>query len=226
MKQFWLLFSCMCGLISGASGQSGIGLRGGPLLSQVNYSYVRPPDNTPLRPAQALVQGMEVGLVGRYMNSKHLGIQAEVNFSRQGWHIYLETEGERLKELEMVQVPVLSYLQLGRGRLKFTVQAGAFVGYVLGQKDVIIPVQEDVPGQVRYSHQKEQPWQYGIVVGGGPSFTFPFGVLQLEGRFSQAMSDLIRTDYKINDDYVDFDVFSLQTITFSLQWVYMFESRR
>lgn len=224
MKKFWVVLACMCGLVTGVEGQSGIGLRGGPLFSQVNYTYLRSAGL--IRPSQALVQGINFGIVGRFMNSKHLGMQTEVNYSRQGWHIYLQTEGERKKELEIIQVPVLSYLQLGRGKLKFTVQAGAFGAYVFSRSDVITPAQEDLPNLIRYSHQKEQPWQYGIMVGGGPSFTFPFGVLQLEGRFSHALSDLIRTDYKVNEGFVDFDAFNLQTITFGLQWVYMFKSRR
>lgn len=223
MKQFWVLLACMCGLASVVKGQSGIGLRGGATFSQVNFTFTRPePPDFVTGPAQALVQGMEVGIVGRFMNSKHLGLQTEINYSRQGWHIYLETEGEHKVDLEMVQVPVMSYIQLGGGKLKFTVQAGAFVGYVLNRNDVISPP-EEVPGLIRYSHQEELPWQYGVLVGGGPSFTFPFGVISLEGRFSHSLSNLFRSDFTINEDFVDFDAFNLQTITFGLQWVYMFK---
>lgn len=220
MKQCWVFLACFLGLISVANGQAGIGLRGGSVLSQVIYSFS---DVTnPVRPAQTLVQGMEAGIIGRYMNSKNLGMQAEINYSRQGWHIYLQTEAEQMKELEIIQVPLLSYLQLGRGKLKFTVQAGAFAAYVLNSRDILLPVQQDLEGFVRISHQQEEPWQYGVLVGGGPSFTFPFGVVQLEGRFSHALSNLVRTDYKANAGFADFEAFHLQSITFGLQWVYMF----
>lgn len=226
MKDFWVLLICLLGPFWAASAQNGIGLRGGPSLSQASYTYAARLSGETIRPQQSLVQGFELGLVGRFMNTPHLGLQVEANYSRQGWHIYVQTEGEHKKELEIFQVPMLSFLQLGRGKLKFTVQAGAYGAYVFNRRDVLLPLVEDLPGKIRYSHQEELPWQFGILAGGGPSFRFPFGVLQLEARFSQAFSDLIKTDLQNNDDFVDFDSFRMQNITFGLQWVYMFESRR
>ena len=218
MKKFWVLLICCCGFSVCAFAQTGVGLKGGPLFSQLSLTYT--PTVGTIRPQQTLVQGFEVGVVGRYMNNKHLGLQVEANYQRQGWHLYLGTAGERQRELEVLQVPLVSYLQMGRGRFKFTVQAGAFAGYIFNQRDILAPGQEEMPaGMIRYSHQEELPWQYGFLVGGGPAYHFPFGMLLLEGRFSQALSDLLKADFNRSDD---FDAFRLQTITFGLQWVYMF----
>lgn len=218
MKRFLVLLVCACGMTLSASAQVGVGLRGGALLSQVYVDLTA--NSNLLNPRPTFVQGMEVGVFGRLMNNKNLGMQLEVNYSRQGWHIYPATEGEHQRELEVIQVPVLSYLQIGRGRFKFTLQAGAFAGYVLSRTDIFRPNPEvESTNLVVYDHQEELPWQYGIVAGGGPAYHFSFGMIQLEARFSHALSDLIRTDLNRSDD---FDSFRLQTITFGLQWVYMF----
>lgn len=223
MKKFFLvLLMCFCGLLGEALAQIGVGVRGGHVLSQVSLEYIA--TSLTIRPRQAIVEGYEVGVVGRLMNTKHFGLQVEANYSQLGWHLYLETEGERLREFEMVQVPLVSYLQMGRGRFKFTVQAGAFASYILKNQDILAPLEEELPAEMlKMGHQKNLPWQYGILAGAGPSYHFSFGVLQLEARFSQTMSDLLEVDLIRTDDY---DGFQLQNITFGLQWVYMFDRGR
>lgn len=219
MKNNWVLL--FCGLLfagGSAFAQTGVGLRGGPSFSQVSFTTGR---GVP-RPPQGVVQGMEAGFFWRILNNERLGIQAEVNYSSKGWHIYPGTLEEHLREFQYLQVPLLSHLQLGRGKLKLIVQAGAFVAYAWQTEDVVQPGPGASP-RVVYGHQASVPWQFGVLGGGGPAFELPLGMLQLEARFAQHLSHVLRPDFSRTDD---FQASHQQTITFALQWVYMFEKKR
>lgn len=218
MKIKWVLL--LCGLLIGGSAfaQAGLGLRGGPSFSQVSFTTGR---GVP-RPPQELVQGLEVGLLWRMLNNQRLGLQAELNYSSKGWYIYPGTVEGHQREYQYIQLPVLSHLQLGRGRLKFIVQAGAFVAYAWQIEDVRLPGPNAMP-RVVYAHQASQPWQFGVLGGAGPAFELPFGMLQLEARFAHQLSHVLEPDLSRNDDFL---ASHQQSITFELQWVYMFDKKR
>lgn len=220
MKKFWVLLVLWLGMYAIASAQSGVGIRGGANLSGVDFSVTA---GQGLRaPTQELVPGFEAGIVGRLMNNKHLGFQAELNYSRQGWLIYPGTEVEHQKAFEFLQLPMLTFVQLGRGKFKFTIHAGVFMAYLMEHNDLISPDPE-FQAPVNYGQQEFRPWQYGILVGGGPAFQFPFGMLQLEARYGHYLSDLLVANLNRQDD---FDGSSPMTITFGIQWVYMFKGGR
>lgn len=218
MKIKWVLL--LCGLLigGGAFAQTGLGLRGGSSFSQVSFTTAR---GVP-RPAQAVVQGIEAGFLWRTLNNKRLGLQAELNYSSKGWNIYPGTAEEHQREYQYMQLPLLSHLQLGRGKFKFIVQAGAFVAYAWQIEDVRLPGPNASP-RVVYGHQVSQPWQFGVLGGAGPAFELPVGMLQLEARFAQHLSHVLRPDLSRNDDFL---ASHQQSITFGLQWVYMFDKKR
>lgn len=218
MKIKWVLLLVVLLLGGGAFAQTGLGLRGGPSYSQVDFSTSR---GVP-RPGQQLVQGLDVGLLWRLLDNKHLGVQAELNYNHKGWNIYPGTNEEHQREYHYLQLPLLSHLQLGRGRLKFVVQAGAFVAYAWEIEDVRSPGPNANP-RVVYGHQASQPWQFGVLGGAGPAFESPIGVLQLEARVAHHLSHVLRPDLSRNDDFL---ASHQQSITFGLQWVYMFGKKR
>lgn len=208
MKKFWLLIAC-CLCLGTLTAQTSVGARGGMSLSRVNF--------TPAVP-QAFVSGYEAGLLFRHLNTKHLGIQAELNISRQGWHMFPADSQAYEKELQYIQLPLLSHVQLGGGRFTFVAQAGGFVSYTFSQKDLSLPAENAEPG-IAYEQQALLPWQYGVLAAAGPSFRFNFGTLQLEARFAQHLSDLLEVNLNRPDD---FDASQQQIITFGLQWLYTF----
>lgn len=220
MRKFLVLLLLWVGLYAFASAQSGIGVRGGANLSRFNFT-VSPGQGLRV-PPQEFAQGFEAGIVGRLMNNRHLGFQVELNYSRKGWLIYPASEMVHQKELEFLQLPLLTVVQLGRGRLKFTAHGGVFMAYLMKYSDIQGPDPE-FPAPIRYEQQALRPWQYGVLVGGGPAFQFPFGILQLEARYVHYLSDLLEVNLSRQDD---FDTSSPMTTTFGLQWVYMFGGGR
>ncbi len=214
MKDILVLVMCVFGFLPVVKAQTGLGARGGATFSEVWL--------TPGVP-QGLAQGMDIGIVGRFMNNHNLGLQVEANVSRQGWLFFPETGARHEREFTSVQVPVLTYLQLGRGTLRFAVQAGVFGGYVLEGRDLLTPAVPLSAGPVAYREQNQLPWQYGVMGAAGPALSFPFGIIHFEARFVQHLSDILEADFN-EDNY--FRSSRLRTITFGMQWVYMFGGRR
>lgn len=212
MAKLLFLLGC-CLLPLGLHAQTSVGLRGGSTLSRVNFE-----------PAvgQEFVTGIEVGVIGRFLNTEHLGMQVELNYSQQGLHLYPATSNAYQQNFHSIQLPLTSLLQLGNGRFKFNVQAGAFLAYTFKETDVLLPGGETEP-PVLYAHQEELPWQYGVLAAAGPAFHFNFGILQLEARFTQHLSDFWKADLSRGDD---FDASQRQTITFGAQWLYTIRGKR
>lgn len=205
MKKLWLFFSC-CVLLGTLNAQTSIGIRGGKSFSRVNFAPV---------PPQALVEGIEGGIILRHMNSRHLGIQLELNVSSQGWSIYPTVDSlAHTKQVQYIQVPLLTHVQLGRGRFTFAVQAGALAAYAFSEKDGNKPVYTDAHRQ-----QAFLPWQFGMLASAGPAFRFNFGELKLEARFAQHLSNLLEANLSQTEG---FTISQQQIITFGLQWLYTF----
>lgn len=205
MKKLWLFFAC-CLLLGTLNAQTSVGIRGGKSLSRINFAPA---------PPQALVDGVEGGLILRRMNSRHLGLQLELNVSSQGWNIYPAVDSlAHSKQVQYIQVPLLTHVQLGRGRLTFAVQAGAFVAYAFSEKDRSKPVYP-----AAYRQQAFLPWHYGMLAAAGPAFRFNFGELKLEARFAQHLSNLLEANLSQTEG---FNNSQQQIITFGLQWLYTF----
>lgn len=214
MKKIFVLVVCLLGINLAGEAQIGIGARGGVTYSQV---WARP--GVPQSPAP----GIEAGLIGRFMNNRNLGLQVEVNVSQQGWVLFPENNFRHERKFTSVQLPVLTYLQLGNGILRFTVQAGVFGGYVLEGNDILSPAEPLSRGPVNYQNQRQLPLQYGVMGAAGPALAFPFGIFHFEARIVQHLSDILEADF----NEPGFFVYSrLQNITFGMQYVYMFGGRR
>jgi hypothetical protein len=205
MKKFWLF--CVCFLLLGKLvAQTSIGVRGGKSISRVNFNPALP---------QTFVDGVEGGVFLRYKNSRHLGLQLELNMSSQGWHVSPAVDSlAHQKELNYIQLPLLTHVQLGGGRFTFVLQAGGFLAYAFSEKDLLEPA-----GAVIYRQQAFNPWQYGILGAAGPAYRFNFGELQLEARFAQHLSNLLEANFNQTNDIDDSQQ---QIITFGLQWLYTF----
>lgn len=209
MKKFWLLWVCFL-LLGKLAAQTSVGVRGGKSISRVNF--------TPAL-SQAFVDGVEGGVFLRYKNSRHLGLQLELNMSSQGWHISPAVDSlAHQKKLNYIQLPLLTHVQLGGGRFTFVLQAGGFLAYAFSEKNVQAPA-EGVAGAVAYRQQAFQPWQYGVLAAAGPAYRFNFGELQLEARFAQHLSNLLEANFNQTNDI---DNSQQQIITFGLQWLYTF----
>ncbi len=65
---------------------------------------------------------------------KHIGIQAEINYSQNGWDEDFEnTDYKYTRTINSVEFPFLTHFYFGGERVRFFINLGPKIGYVLSE---------------------------------------------------------------------------------------------
>lgn len=118
MKKLIVLATCFILAIPYAlsedhySANISVGVKAGATLSQTMFSPGVP---------QKLFPGTMGGVMIRYMEEKHFGVIAEVNFLQRGWsETFDETAYSFSRRLSYIQIPLLpTFMQAAAGRNSF-----------------------------------------------------------------------------------------------------------
>lgn len=193
------------GMATGVSAQTHyasnvyLGVRGGADMSQV---FFHPSVK------QNFLFGATGGVTFRYIEERHFGLIAELNFSQRGWQEDFEDAPYSYsRTLNYLQLPVLAHIYFGR-RGRFFINLGPEFGLYLGEKvksnfDVNeIENLPDFPNKNRMNSQLTEPVKsridYGITAGLGGEFAVnPRHTLSIEARFYYGIGNIFsskRTD--------------------------------
>ena len=84
---------------------------------------------------QKMLQAYNGGLILRWITEKHLGLQAEVNFTQQGWEEEFEEQPQYQysRTINFIEIPFLMHIYFGSDRFRFFVNLGPKIGYALGE---------------------------------------------------------------------------------------------
>lgn len=165
-----------------------IGIKGGATLSSMQFS-----------PAvkQSLLPGTLGGLSVRYTEEKLFGLLAELTLDGRGWAENFEELSDRFsyhRQLNYIQMPVMTHIYFGSQHIKGFVNLGPSVGYMLSSKIKAnfdyndIPSVEGFPSRLRRTEQLSLPiknkFDYGICAGLGMEFCIDSrNSFMLEGRY-------------------------------------------
>lgn len=167
-----------------------LGIHGGPTLSMV---YFLPAVSTGFQ------QNYQGGVVFRYINEKHFGLQAELNYSQRGW---TESSGLYARRLDYIDLPFMSHFNFGR-TLQFFFNIGPKVGYLIGEEVLL----DQTAGSQAYQHTRpiENKLDYGFAAGLGVIVEFRKQVIQLDLRGNYSMSNIfsdLKRDYFDNSNII------------------------
>lgn len=159
-----------------------VGLAAGPTFSTAAM--------VPLYVDKTYLQGLEGGLMVRYISEKHFGIETGLNYSQSGWkddYGYQATDAyQRL--ISFVELPFLMHAWLPSGNSRFFLDAGPKVGWFLSEAESI----DNHSGTTwpYYGKEVETYFQWGIM--GKIGFEVHFGhlALGLEGGYYYGLSDI------------------------------------
>ena len=192
------LLSCLLGVSSlGAQSVDGrpsfrqglwIGAHGGVMASRFGFTpSVR----------QHTHLGYLGGLQVRYDIERGASLQVEVNYQRTGWRErYDASEMSYSRDLDYVDLPILTHLYLDLGGVKVFLNAGPFVGYQLRESAQLTG--ESLMGaqdKLRHELATRYPFFWGL--GGGPGISIPLGRrqrIELEGRFVYGLGNIFSTE--------------------------------
>lgn len=161
----------------------------------VNFSSVSFAPNVKTK----LLMGYLGGVTLRWTTEKNIGIQAEVNFSQNGWDEKFEMNPEYkyTRTINYLELPIMTHIYVGGKRARFFFNLGPKVGYMMSESTSSFLPDEDIPGEKR---QRETPVENKFSWGlcGGPGFELRTGIgtFNLEGRYSYGLGDLFKSHNK------------------------------
>lgn len=169
-----------------------VGLAAGPTFSTATMM--------PLYVDKTFIQGLEGGLVVRYISEKNFGLEAGLNYSQSGWkddYGYQATDAYQ-RSISYVELPFLMHAWLPSGSSRFFLDAGPKVGWYLSETESI----DNHSGTTwpYYGKTVETYLQWGIM--GKVGFEVHFGplALGLEGGYYYGLSDIFSN--KVTDPFV------------------------
>ena len=142
---------------------------------------------------QRLHTGPVAGISVRYDVERGASLQAELNYRRGGWQErYDSLQTHYTRDLDYLELPLLTHLYIRSGDMCFFLNAGPFFGYLLGESATSA-------GEANMSNLDTT--RHGIAVrdrlfwglGGGPGISIPLGNrqrIELEGRFVYGLGNI------------------------------------
>ena len=144
---------------------------------------------------QKQLLGFNGGGVIRWLSEKHLGLQAEVNLSQQGWSEdfpdYPDMNYAYTRTINYIDIPFLTHIYFGEKKVRFFINLGPKIGYAISES-----TSENLNGAKpnKMNDQHDMPVEYKFDWGlcGGPGLEFRTGVgyFQLEGRYTYALGGI------------------------------------
>lgn len=151
---------------------------------------------------QSMIQGLEMGVMARYIEENFFGIVAELNIEQRGWkETFDETDLRYQRRLTYLQLPVMTHIYFGSRTFKGFINLGPSVGYMIADGissdfDYRNPASvEGFPIVNRHINQMSMDiknrFDYGICAGVGMEFIIKrkHSIL-LEGRYYYGLGNI------------------------------------
>lgn len=143
--------------------------------------------------------GMKMGINGgvtvRWNTEPHLGLQAELNFSQQGWQEEFEEKPQYKysRTINYLELPFLTHIYFGNKNFRFFVNLGPKIGFALSEStdsnlNGVNPNENRPDEQHALGIQKKFDW--GLCGGPGIELRTGIGSFLLEGRYYYALGDV------------------------------------
>lgn len=165
---------------------------------------------------QGIKLGYTGGFVFKYSNEKNLALQIEVNFSQKGWLEDLDTlPNSYQRNLNYIELPFLTHIYFGKGNVKFYVNIGPSVGYLI--KDQIkAEINNELYTREYYNLEIDNRFDFNVLGGLGLIIDTQFGSFQTGFRYAMTLTDI----FKYTSDSF-FENSQNQVIGFSLVYYFL-----
>jgi hypothetical protein len=146
---------------------------------------------------QKQLPGNHLGLTFRWITERNLGLQAEVNYSQQGWSELYDDPGYKyIRRLNFIDLPFLTHIYFGGKSVRFFVNLGPKIGFLLNESTTE-NVTASPPPDTQPAYQTAQwnlpvknSFAWGLCGGPGIEVRTGIGIFQLEGRYYYALGDI------------------------------------
>jgi len=138
------------------------------------------------------LRGNQYGVALRYFDKQLVGFQAELTYVEAGWQEKVTEEDLTYeRRTTYAELQLLTQFSIGRGAVQPMIQAGPYLSVPLAEE-------EDMPADFTpeegdyYGRELDFRLNYGLRAGVGLNLELGRLTLQLEGRYLQGFSNLIK----------------------------------
>jgi hypothetical protein len=148
-------------------------------------------------------EGKAGGIMFRLISEPHIGFQVEVNYTQKGWK---EDSVGYSRQLNYISFPVMTHINLGQKAVRFTLNFGPEMAYMMSESEKFTPQKTVVSGDPYYREYFGKPTdtQLDFLFTAGIGMEYHLkggGALALEGRAFYSLPNLFDTktySYKVS----------------------------
>ncbi len=193
-----LLITVVCEAQTHYTSQVFLGAKGGIETSQIFF-------NPSIK--QKLPIGAVSGIMIRYVEERHFGLVAELNFVQRGWEENYESKEYSYRRiLNYIEIPIMAHIYFGR-RGKFFANVGPEVSFLISESTKSnfdyhnLNTISGHPALKREYSELIEPIQnkvdFGICAGLGGEFSInPRNSLALEARFYYGIGNIYKAGHR------------------------------
>jgi hypothetical protein len=178
-------------VLDNAIAQFHIGIQGGSNLSKMDFT-----NNADYKFTEIdYMRGFIGGLVVQFINSKHAGVQAEVNYSQKGWSENDTVGLNNLKfsnQINYIAMPVLTHVNMGGGNFRGLFNIGPYIAYALSAVKSVedLDTGQEESSDYTFNSDTDNRLDFGLMAGGGLEYRFPFGKFAAEVRYTIGLGNI------------------------------------
>ena len=222
-------------IINQAKAQTLIGLRGGYSFNTIYFETKSNITDVPV----TYLPGFAAGVTFRHFSMPHAGLQVELNYMRRGYKIdntspsiINQNQPYSQMEIDYLQVPFMSSFYIFKGKDKIIFNAGLYVALALNGTKETLTFDPNTPKlrdpkkiltstseKIDFNSDEYERFDYGLEGGLGYQRVFPFGVLEVNGRMTWGMGNILNSDKPNNPD-------NTQNISYNVGIAYLFMVRK
>ncbi|MDO1446704.1 porin family protein [Rhodocytophaga aerolata] len=166
-----------------STAQTYIGVKAGPNFTQVAF--------TPSFQQQVMIF-YNAGVVFQHFEEKHAGVQLELTFTQKGFKEVKDSVNSYNRTIQYIELPFMSHFYAGTEKSNIFLNLGPYLGYGISAKEVIT-VDSKVESKSYTFTNADNRFDLGFLAGIGIHRQFKFGILQLEGRISHGLSNILNS---------------------------------
>lgn len=148
--------------------------------------------------SQSMTLGYHGGLVYKYNNQMTekgwlFALQIELNYSQKGWTEDLDTiSNSYSRKMDYIEMPFITQVVLGKKSLKYYINLGTSVGYLLSEKESVI-VNNELYRREYYEKAIENNVDFGALGEFGLLYETNIGFFQAGIRYQLSLTNLFET---------------------------------
>lgn len=145
---------------------------------------------------EGMLMGINGGATIRWITEKNLGLQAELNFSQQGWKEQFDEPGYKYsRTINYIELPIMTHIYFGSKRFNAFLNLGPKIGYAISES-----TDQNIDGATttqkhteQYNLPVQQKFDWGLCGGPGVELRTGIGYFLLEGRYYYALGDIFNS---------------------------------